>query len=180
MPLHKDVAVSSGGIHGRCWFAAEDIPAGTTVWWAPDSPHESELIVTIEEMESWPEEKREKFMALAYQLDDSHMAGFADEESAPYDVIKENYVNHSCDGNCWYDGTPLVTRRDVKKGEELAYDYCLTDAHSTFRLKCLCGTAACRGEVTGNDWKKPELREKYGRHFMPHILALIDAEKEPK
>lgn len=177
MPLHKDVNVSSGGIHGRCWFAAEDIPAGTKVWWPPEEPHPSETIVTIEEMESWPEEKRNSFMALAYQLDDTRMAGFADESAAPYDVIKENYVNHSCDGNCWYDGTPLYTLRDVKKGEELAYDYALTDAHSTFRLKCLCGTAKCRGTVTGDDWKSPELQARYGRHFMPHILALIDGGK---
>jgi SET domain-containing protein len=135
-------------------------------------------VVKISEMESWTAERREKFMGLAYQLDDEHMAGFEDESLVPYDVLKENFVNHSCDGNCWYDGIPLVSRRDIKKGEEIAYDYALTDAHSTFRLNCLCGTPACRGVVTGDDWKKPELQERYGRHFMPHILALIDAEKK--
>jgi hypothetical protein len=29
--------------------------------------------------------------------------------------------------------------------------------------------------VTGDDWKLPELQQRYGRHFLPHILAKIDA-----
>lgn len=26
---------------------------------------------------------------------------------------------------------------------------------------CRCGTDLCRGQVTGQDWRRPELRERY-------------------
>jgi SET domain-containing protein len=35
----------------------------------------------------------------------------------------------------------LVAMRDIKKGEEIAYDYALTECHEAFRLNCRCGTA---------------------------------------
>jgi hypothetical protein len=40
----------------------------------------------------------------------------------PPDFIKENFVNHSCDGNAWFIGDDkLVACRKIKKGEEIAY-----------------------------------------------------------
>jgi hypothetical protein len=68
----------------------------------------------------------------------------------------------------------MIAMRDIKKGEEICYDYALTEAHEHFQINCLCGRALCRKNVTGNDWKLPQLQEKYGRHFMPHILDMID------
>jgi hypothetical protein len=81
-------------------------------------------------------------------------------------AIQENYVNHTCDGNAWYIVRPLslsqsfrrlliapttcraaqsdnelVALRDIKKGEEIAYDYALTECHSEFKLNCRCGTS---------------------------------------
>ncbi len=88
----------------------------------------------------------------------------------------EYYVNHCCDGNCWYEGDDrLVAMRDIRAGEELYYDYALTEADEDWTLApaCLCGTAACRGLVTGNDWKRPELQAKYGNHFTEYVLQLI-------
>jgi hypothetical protein len=32
--------------------------------------------------------------------------------------------------------------------------------------------------VTGDDWKLPELQQRYGRHFLPHILEKIDAQQQ--
>jgi SET domain-containing protein len=34
-----------------------------------------------------------------------------------------------------------VALRDIKKGEEIAYDYALTECHEAFRLNCRCGTS---------------------------------------
>ena len=34
--------------------------------------------------------------------------------------------------------------------------------------------ALCRGEVTGEDWRRPELRERYGDHWVPALLRLIE------
>ena len=54
----------------------------------------------------------------------------------------------------------------------------LAQAHPKWILapKCLCGTALCRGLVTGNDWKRKDLQKKYGRHFLSYVLEQIDAE----
>ena len=104
MPLSKKIRVSTGGIHGRCWFAAEDIKEGELLWWAPEQLHPLEVHVSIEEVQSWPEEKRNKFMELAYQINETTLAGFPDDLSElPPEYVAENFVNHSCDGNAWYE-----------------------------------------------------------------------------
>jgi hypothetical protein len=42
-----------------------------------------------------------------------------------------------------------------------------------FTMDCACGapTSLCRGTVTGDDWRLPELRERYGAHWVPVLLA---------
>jgi hypothetical protein len=30
---------------------------------------------------------------------------------------------------------------------------------------CHCGSARCRGKVSGEDWKLPELQQRYGNYF---------------
>ena len=40
---------------------------------------------------------------------------------------------------------------------------------------CQCGTAECRGTVTGSDWQKPALRQRYRGHFLPFIERRIAA-----
>lgn len=61
--------------------------------------------------------------------------------------------------------------RDIKCGEEICYDYALTECDPNWLLaeKCLCGQSACRGKVTGNDWKLPQLQQNYGNDIT-HIL----------
>lgn len=40
---------------------------------------------------------------------------------------------------------------------------------------CRCGTPACRGRVTGQDWRRPELHERYRGDFPPYLQRRIDA-----
>ena len=69
----------------------------------------------------------------------------------------------------------MVAMRDIAAGEEIYYDYALTENHPEFAFpKCLCGKDNCRGRITGNDWQLPELQAKFGRHFLPHVLRSID------
>jgi len=87
------------------------------------------------------------------------------------------YQNHSCDPNCWFIGADLmVTRRSVKKGEELTYDYCLSEStyDEPFFDACGCGTKFCRGTISSEDYKNPALHERYGNHFLPYILKKIE------
>lgn len=44
-------------------------------------------------------------------------------------------------------------------------------------MPCACLGAGCRGRVLGGDWARPELQQRYGRHFLPYILRKIDNDK---
>lgn len=66
------------------------------------------------------------------------------------------WINHSCQPNCETeedDGRVFIEAlRDIRAGEELSYDYCLTlDDRITPTLKkqyrCLCGSKDCRGTM---------------------------------
>jgi hypothetical protein len=183
MPLSPKVSVTTGGIHGRCWFANDDIKKGDKIWWNDPSitnyRKEKALTVDFQTFATWPKDKQDKFMELAYQIDENTLEGFPEGVELPEDFVKENYVNHCCDGNCWFEGDDLiVASRDIAKGEEINYDYALTETSSYFSLNCLCGKALCRKNVTGDDWKLPELQARYGNHFLPYILKLIEEHKK--
>jgi SET domain-containing protein len=89
-------------------------------------------------------------------------------------------VNHSCNPNLGVSSQlSLVALRDIQAGEELCYDYAMTDSdpagHETFAMDCLCGAPNCRRRVTDLDWRRPELQERYRGHFAAYLQARIDA-----
>lgn len=84
------------------------------------------------------------------------------------------YGNHSCDPNLWMvDAITEAARRDLAKGEEITIDYATVSVGASWRMECRCGSRLCRGAVTGEDWRRPELRERYRDHFLPFINARI-------
>ena len=88
----------------------------------------------------------------------------------------EDYaVNHACDSNLWMqDAITLAARRDITPGEELTADYALwLYDFDWFMEPCNCGSALCRGRVTGQDWQLPDLQARYAGHFTPLINHLI-------
>ena len=75
------------------------------------------------------------------------------------------FINHSCEPNVGFGGNVvLVAMRDISPGEELTTDYALFDDYGG-SMDCHCGTASCRGTVTGRDWQRPELQRRYGPYF---------------
>ena len=85
-------------------------------------------------------------------------------------------LNHSCEPNCGLAGSQLlVAMRDIEPGEELSFDYAMCDASDYDEFRCLCGAETCREVVTGSDWRKPELQEKYAGWFSPHLVRRIAA-----
>jgi hypothetical protein len=83
------------------------------------------------------------------------------------------YGNHSCDPNLWLaDEVMLITRRQVGAGEELTVDYA-TMTVAPWQMACRCGAASCRGVVTGDDWRRRDLQERYAGRFSPFINARI-------
>ena len=82
--------------------------------------------------------------------------------------------NHSCDPNLWWiDAYTLAARRDIAAGEEVTNDYATSTGVATFRMDCRCGSDLCRRTVTGEDWRRSELQQRYGVHWVPALLARI-------
>jgi hypothetical protein len=89
-------------------------------------------------------------------------------------------MNHSCDANLWMrDEVTVVARRDIAAGEELTQDYALYTAIPTWILSpCRCGTPACRHTITGNDWQRPDVQDRYRDHFSPFLNERIHRLRE--
>lgn len=182
MVLSEKVSARPGGIHGHCWFAGQPIKAGEHIWWKGDMQY-NDIDIPKTTIDTWPQADQEKFMSLAYQVAPGIYRGTdpAKAGQIPQEEQNEYYVNHTCDGNCWYENDDLlVASRDIAVDEEIAYDYALTESDPDWILapQCLCGKSICRGKVTGNDWKLPELRAKYGKHFTEHIVKMIEQEQQ--
>lgn len=86
------------------------------------------------------------------------------------------FDNHSCDPNLWVrDARTIVARRDIARDEELTVDYALFTVTSSWVMECpcRCGSPLCRHSITGDDWRRPELQERYRDHFSPFINERI-------
>lgn len=82
----------------------------------------------------------------------------------------EWYMNHSCRGNIGFDENgDFITIRNVKKGDELTYDYALAESNPDFEMKCLCNSPNCRKRITGNDWMAEEFRKRNLNYMLPNL-----------
>ena len=89
-------------------------------------------------------------------------------------MTKVHFGNHSCDPNLWHVGPyEIATRRPVRAGEEVTIDYGSQSGAPGFSMVCACGADVCRGVVTSNDWKRPNLQLAYAGHWVPALEARI-------
>jgi hypothetical protein len=90
-----------------------------------------------------------------------------------YIIAREPAVrtNHSCDPNAGIvKDVFLAAMRDIKKGEEVMFDYSMITADN-WELECRCGSPQCR-KVIGNYKDLPAgLRRKYGKYTPDWIKA---------
>jgi hypothetical protein len=88
--------------------------------------------------------------------------------------------NHSCDPNLWHVGPyEIVARQPIRAGQELTVDYGTHSGATGFRMPCSCGSARCRREISGEDWRRPELQERYRGHWTPALQCRIDRVTTP-
>ncbi len=156
--LSPKVRVGESPIQGRGLFAVEPFPAGEVVKVLGG------VVMDDVEFRRWVA-GRERFDALAIEeglnliLPEGDPAGLG---------------NHSCDPNTvMADEVTIVARRDIAPGEELTVDYALMTVHEDWSMPCHCGAASCRGIVTGRDWRRPQLQERYPEQFSPFINRRI-------
>lgn len=87
-----------------------------------------------------------------------------------------DFINHACEPNAGLDGQiTIVALRRILPGEEVTIDYAMCDGSPYDEFDCACGSAICRGKVTGNDWRNPVLWKRYAGHFSPYLQRRIDA-----
>jgi uncharacterized protein len=94
----------------------------------------------------------------------------------PRPIGEGDYVNHSCNPNAGLSGQiALVAMRDIQPGEEVCFDYAMSDTMPYDEFDCECGAPNCRKHITGHDWKLKVLQKRYAGYFAPHVQRKIEA-----
>lgn len=133
------------GVKGA--FATRDIPKGTQI-----VEYKGKLISKklSEDISSKHRDKGELWIFTLnnkYDIDGSRQGN------------ESRYVNHSCDPNCEatnYDDEEIMieTLRDIKKGEELTYNYGFDEPDEAF--PCLCGSPKCKKWIVVEEYEFKE------------------------
>lgn len=155
------ISVKKSRIHGNGVFAKCDVPKGTRIIeYVGDK-------VTKKESD----ERAEKFLQ-KHAKNKTHGAVYIFTLNTRYDIdgnVSWNparYINHACETNCESDIIRghiwIVATRDIKKGEELHYDYGydMTDWESH---RCRCRAKNCLGYIVASNhrWRiKRKLAQK--------------------
>jgi SET domain-containing protein len=153
--------VRESTIHGRGLFATAEIAKGEVV--AVKGGH----IVSREQLR---EQVTPRLGPAEIQIgDDLFIAPVTNEEREGSMI----YSNHSCNANLGMRGEiTFVAMRDIRAGEELTHDWATTD-DDNYTVKCNCGAKNCRGTLTGKDWQRPELKERYAGYFSAYLAEKI-------
>jgi SET domain-containing protein len=85
-----------------------------------------------------------------------------------------DFFNHSCNPNAGLNSPiSLIALRDIHVNEEVCFDYAMSDSSDYDEFICQCGTPDCRGKVTGRDWQRSDLQERYRDYFSPYLQQRI-------
>jgi uncharacterized protein len=144
-------------IHGRGLFAVAPIAKGEVVCIKGGYIFDRQ---TLNGMPDW-------YRAAEIQVADDLFIGPLSEDEREGSMI---FSNHSCEPNIGVQGQIIfVAMRDIEAGEELTHDWATTD-DDDYEIECHCGSASCRKVLTGQDWRRVDLQEKY-RGYMSWYLA---------
>jgi uncharacterized protein len=110
------------------------------------------------------------------QIHDFFVLGCAEGE-----VEDTEFFNHSCEPNAGFKGQILLyAMTGIAAGEEVTFDYATVVFGDTvpyhYEFACQCNKPRCRGRITGNDWRLPELQTRYRGFFQPYLQEKIDRE----
>jgi len=153
--------VRQSKIHGRGLFATADIAEGEVV--AVKGGH----IVSREQLR---EQVTPRLGPVEIQIGDDLFITPVTQGQRDGSML---YSNHSCNANLGMRGEiTFVALRDIRAGEELTHDWATTD-DDDYSVRCNCGSAQCRGTLTGKDWQRPELQERYAGYFSAYLAAKI-------
>ena len=143
MKLYK---IKKSKIDNRGVYAAQNIKAGKIVI------HHKGKIITKKETDKNPKYDNDKAIYLfnlnsRYDLDGN------------FEQMRVSSKNHKCKPNCEVEGKGLklwiFALRDIKKGEELSYDYGFGFDEDYKQFPCKCSSKNCCGYIVrkGSRWR---------------------------
>lgn len=146
------IIVKNSPVHGRGVFATRNIPADTFL-----IEYEGERINDKEALKRHGLDPENPYHTFFFSLESGKMIdGGVDGSDA-------RWINHACEPNCEAreekKRVNIYALRDIKRGEELNYDYGLVlDERQTKALKkayeCRCGAESCRHTMLAPPEKK--------------------------
>lgn len=161
------IVVKKSGVHGKGVYAKCDIPKDTRI------------IEYVGEKVTKAESDRRAKKALEKHAKDGNGSIYIYTLNKRYDIdgyVTGNparYVNHSCEPNCRSDVIRgriwIIALRDIKKGEELNFDYEYEVRQDWQDHPCYCGDKKCFGYIVAR-YYRPILKRK--------IAAKMKADKK--
>ncbi len=162
-------AVRSSPVHGKGVFACVDIPKGERILEYKGKRISWESAIDMEPAD--PENPNHTFF---FDIDGDTVIDGGDGGNAA------RWVNHSCSPNCrteqvevrGEDRIYIHAKRDIRAGEELAYDYGLILSGRITKAdiaahRCLCGSKNCRGTMLALPKKKTAAQKTAAKKAAP-------------
>lgn len=137
----KPFVMKGNSIAGYGIYASRAIQKGEIIF---KGEGRAQRIITKRFVEkNWNEDEKLHFRRYAYPVSDELFILWDDDPSewAPQ--------NHSCEPNTAFDGLNVLAIKDIIAGEELTLDYAQFLDENMEPFDCQCGTASCRGKITG-------------------------------
>ena len=148
MKLYK---IKKSNIDNKGLYAAKNIKAGKIVIYYKGK------LVTKKEVEKNPKFDNDKAIYL-FNLNNRY------DLDGDFKYNDARLINHSCNPNCEVEGKGLklwiTAIRDIKKGEELSYDYGFGYDEDYKQFVCKCGAKNCVGYIVreGSRWRIKKAR----------------------
>lgn len=81
-------------------------------------------------------------------------------------------INHSCEPNCGVRNLfDIVAMRDIKRGEELTWNYEMTeDNESGWTMRCHCGAKSCHKVISGYRNMPAASRKRYKKYISQWLI----------
>mmetsp|Transcript_24055 Transcript_24055/g.50370 ORF Transcript_24055/g.50370 Transcript_24055/m.50370 type:complete len:236 (+) Transcript_24055:38-745(+) len=88
--------------------------------------------------------------------------------------LPSRFVNHSCDANIGVrdnddGGYDFYAMKEIKEGEELVWDYEMTEWEVGSMDDCLCGAERCRKKFGGFKKSGDVIKKNYGEFFADYL-----------
>ena len=143
MKLYK---IKKSNIDNKGLYASQNIKSGKIII------HYKGKLVTKKEVEKNPKFDNDKAIYL-FNINNRY------DMDGDFEYNDARLINHSCNPNCEVDGKGvklwIVAIKDIKKGEELSYDYGFGYDEDYKQFICKCGAKNCVGYIVreGSRWR---------------------------